>query len=132
MSSKKANYVVQENVSNLPIGYTQTAIDAAVSAAQAAGNTVGVLGGVIDIDPAVYLGEYFKGDITLNSGDLLIDMNNHIIISYKGGIMTRLRLVRKIGSQLSSLNPVSFYVTISESYSPGTNSGSSRVFIRTI
>jgi hypothetical protein len=117
----QTSYLVRLDVTNLPIGSTQTAINAGIAAARGDGYTVKTVGNVIDVDPAVYLDDYFNGDVNLNGGDLLRDMGKDLILTYKGAIFMRARLVTKVKGTRTEGCDVSapFYVTTFEAYGPG-------------
>ena len=127
----QASYLVRGDVTSLPIGSTQAAIDAGVAAARADGKTVTVIGSMIQTPPDVYLADYFNGDVTLNGGDLLRDMGKDIFLSYNGMIYTRGRLVTKVNGKYSEGADLSlpFYVTTFESYGAGGFNDTSDVFV---
>jgi hypothetical protein len=116
-----AAYVVRMDVQNYAIGSTQATINAGIAAAKADGQTVNVVGNVIDLSPSVYLADYFNGDVTLNGGDLLRDMGRDLVLTYQGNTFLRGRLVSLVqGRNTQGLNfSAPFYVTIWESYGAG-------------
>ena len=127
----QASYLVRGDVTSLPIGSTQAAIDAGIAAARADGKTVTVIGSLIQTPPNVYLADYFNGDVYLVAGDLLRDMGKDIVLSYNGMIYMRARLVTKVNGKYSEGADLSvpFYVTIFESYGAGGFNDTSDVFV---
>jgi hypothetical protein len=118
----QACYIVRMDVNNFPVGSTFAAIQAGIAAAKADGKSVDSIGSNVIVAPAVYLADYFNGDVYLNAGDLLRDMGNELTISYQGQTYVRARLVQKVqghgNTQGFNFSP-SFYVTIWEAYGAG-------------
>lgn len=132
----QACYIVRSDVDNYPVGSTPAAISAGYAAAKAAGESVDSIGSNFIISPAVYLADFFNGDVNLNGGDLLRDMGNEITISYNGQIYVRARLVSKVQGRNNTMGfnlSMPFYVTTWEAYGaggvPGNNGYTSDIFV---
>lgn len=131
----QASYIVRSDVPGLPIGASQASIDAGIANARAHNLDIKVLGSVIDVDPTLYLADYFNADVTLRGGDLLRDLGKQIILTYKGAIFMRARLVTKVHGKYTegaNLDNTPFYVSIFESYGAGGLNSTADVFVTRI